>query len=41
MIGLVVILLAAVGFLIIQNYRVYDDTGKVHWEFPFMQHKDG
>ena len=41
MIGLVVILLAAVGFLIIQNYRVYDDTGKVHWELPFMQHKDG
>lgn len=39
-IGLVLILLAAVGFLIIQNYLVYDDAGKAHWEFPFMQHED-
>lgn len=37
MIALVVVLLAAVGFLIIQNYLVYDDAGKAHWEFPFMQ----
>ncbi len=39
-IGLVVILLVAVGLLIMQNYRVYDDTGKAHWEFPFSQKED-
>lgn len=39
-IGLVIILLVAVGLLIMQNYRVYDDTGKAHWEFPFAQKED-
>lgn len=39
-IGLVAILLAAVGLLVIQNYLVYDDTGKAHWEFPFAQQEE-
>lgn len=39
-IALVVILLAAVGFLVIQNYRVYDNEGNVHWNLPFMPHKE-
>ena len=39
-IGLVVILIVAVGLLIFQNYLVYDDTGKAHWEFPFAQQEN-
>ena len=39
-IGLAVILLVAVGLLIFQNYLVYDDTGKAHWEFPFAQQEE-
>lgn len=39
-IGLVVILLVAVGLLIMQNYLVYDDMGKAHWEFPFAQQEE-
>lgn len=35
--GLAAILLVAVGFLVMQNYLVYDDAGKAHWEFPFME----
>lgn len=35
--GLAAILLIAVGFLVMQNYLVYDDAGKAHWEFPFME----
>lgn len=36
-IGLAAILLAAIGFLVIQNYLIYDDAGKAHWELPFME----
>lgn len=36
-IGLAIVLVIAVGLLIMQNYLVYDDTGKAHWEFPFSQ----
>ena len=36
-IGLAIILVVAIGLLIMQNYLVYDDTGKAHWEFPFSQ----
>ena len=39
-IGLIAILLVAVGLLIMQNYLVYDDTGKAHWEFPLTQQKE-
>lgn len=37
---LALILLAAVGFLIVQNYVVYDDAGNAHMELPFLQKKD-
>ncbi len=36
---LVLILLAAVAFLISQRYLVYDESGKPHWELPFI-HRD-
>lgn len=39
-IGLAIILVVAVGLLIMQNYLVYDDTGKAHWEFPFSQKEE-
>lgn len=31
---LVLIILAAVGFLLLQKYVVYDDSGRPHWELP-------
>ena len=34
---LVLILLAAVAFLLSQRYLVYDETGKAHWELPFSR----
>lgn len=36
-IALAVVLLAAVAFLVAQEYVVYDDTGKAHVELPFLQ----
>ena len=34
---LVAVILAAAAFLVIQNYIVYDDTGKAHIEWPFRK----
>lgn len=34
---LVLVILAAVAFLVIQNYIVYDDAGKAHIEWPFRK----
>ena len=34
---LVLVILAAVAYLVIQNYIVYDDTGKAHIEWPFRK----
>lgn len=39
-IALVLILLGAIGFLIVQNYMVYDDAGNAHLELPFLQKDD-
>lgn len=32
---LVLVLLGAVGYLVVQNYLVYDEAGQVHLELPF------
>ena len=37
---LVLILLAAVGFLVSQRYLVYDESGKPHWELPFIHREE-
>lgn len=37
---LLVILLAAVGYLFSQRYLVYDESGKAHWELPFARHTE-
>lgn len=37
---LVLILLTAVAFLVSQRYLVYDETGKAHWELPFIHQSD-
>ena len=37
---LVLILLAAVAFLVSQRYLVYDESGKAHWELPFISHDE-
>ena len=34
---LVLVILAATAFLVIQNYIVYDDAGKAHIEWPFRK----
>ena len=34
---LVLVILAAVAYLVIQNYIVYDDAGKAHIEWPFRK----
>ena len=34
---LVLILLAAVGYLVAQEYMVYDDEGHRHLELPFLK----
>lgn len=36
-IALAVVILACVGYLVAQNYIVYDDTGKPHFELPFRK----
>ena len=36
---LVLILLAAVAFLVSQRYLVYDESGAAHWELPIF-HRD-
>ena len=38
---LVLILLGAVAYLVIQNYLVYDESGQVHLELPFSRRDDG
>ena len=35
---LVLVLLGAVGYLVVQNYLVYDEAGQVHLELPFGHH---
>ena len=37
---LVLILLGAIAYLVVQNYLVYDESGQVHLELPFFQQKD-
>lgn len=37
---LVLILLGAIAYLVVQNYLVYDESGQVHLELPFFQEKD-
>ena len=37
---LVLILLAAVAYLVSQRYLVYDETGKAHWDFPFIHREE-
>ena len=37
---LVLILVGAVTYLVVQNYLVYDESGQVHLELPFFQKKD-
>lgn len=39
-VALILVLLAAVGYLVSQRYVVYDESGKAHWELPFGK-KDG
>ncbi len=34
---LLLILLAAVGYLLAQEFVVYDDEGRAHWELPWQQ----
>lgn len=38
---LVLILLGAITYLVVQNYLVYDESGQVHLELPFFKPKDG
>lgn len=38
--ALVLVLLAAMGYLVVQNYVIYDDAGNVHLELPFLQKED-
>ncbi len=37
---LVLILLGAITYLVVQNYLVYDESGQVHLELPFFKPKD-
>ena len=37
---LVLVILAALGVIALQNYLVYDESGQVHLELPFFQEKD-
>lgn len=39
-IALAVVILACVGYLVAQNYIVYDDAGKAHFELPFHNKKE-
>lgn len=38
---LVLVLLGAVGYLVVQNYLVYDEAGQVHLELPFGHRGQG
>jgi len=40
-IALVLVLLAAVAFLVSQRYLVYDEDGRPHWELPFGKNAGG
>ena len=37
---LILVILGAVGFFIVQNYMVYDAEGNAHLEMPFLQKKE-
>lgn len=36
---LVLILLGAIAYLVVQNYLVYDESGQVHLELPFSRRR--